>query len=293
MLKNKTIKLFLMLGVILFSLIGVVGCTNPNGSGSINATYIRTDFDDDIDGQIEIINTYTDLISLLENDAPEKYDDNFFETKSLLVFKIVESSGGNKSEIESYEIIDKTLNVYVKIKQYGDTADLGYWWFILELNKKEVENFENVKIYKNGEEIMNELNNENNGDRINSIYVRLDCSKLEDDLIIVNTQKQLVEYLQFKDIKNDTLNKYDDTFFVSKSLMIFTNFEESSENESIISSYIIESNVITINVDTIKESDNGMMSYGYFILELSKDEIKSISEVNIVKNGTPLNTGRT
>ena len=294
MLKNKTIKLFLMLGVILFSLVGVVGCSNPTGSNSINATYIRTHFEeDDIDGQLEIINNHIDLITLLENNIPEKYDDNFFETKSLLVFKIVESSGGNKSEIESYIINDKILNVYVKTKQYGDTTDMGYWWFILELNKKEVNTFENVKILKNGEEIMSKLNNENNGNRINSFYVKSDYYKSEDDLTIVDTQKQLVEYLQFKDIKNDTFNTYDDDFFVGKSLIIFTNYEESSENESIISSYIIESNVITINVKTIKESDNGMMSYGYFILELSKDEIKSISEVNIVKNGTPLNTGRT
>ena len=40
MLKNKAIKLFLMLGVILFSLVGVVGCTNPNGSDNVNATYV-------------------------------------------------------------------------------------------------------------------------------------------------------------------------------------------------------------------------------------------------------------
>ena len=294
MFKRKTIKFFLILGVILFSLVGVVGCSNPTGSNSINATYIRTHFEeDDIDGQLEIINNHIDLITLLENNIPEKYDDNFFETKSLLVFKIVESSGGNKSEIESYIINDKILNVYVKTKQYGDTTDMGYWWFILELNKKEVNTFENVNILKNGEEIMSKLNNENNGNRINSFYVKSDYYKSEDDLTIVDTQKQLVEYLQFKDIKNDTFNTYDDDFFVGKSLIIFTNYEESSENESIISSYIIESNVITINVKTIKESDNGMMSYGYFILELSKDEIKCINEVNIVKNGKSLNIGRT
>ena len=294
MFKRKTIKFFLILGVILFSLVGVVGCSNPTGSNSINATYIRTHFEeDDIDGQLEIINNHIDLITLLENNIPEKYDDNFFETKSLLVFKIVESSGGNKSEIESYIINDKILNVYVKTKQYGDTTDMGYWWFILELNKKEVNTFENVKILKNGEEIMSKLNNENNGNRINSFYVKSDYYKSEDDLTIVDTQKQLVEYLQFKDIKNDTFNTYDDDFFVGKSLIIFTNYEESSENESIISSYIIESNVITINVKTIKESDNGMMSYGYFILELSKDEIKCINEVNIVKNEKSLNIGRT
>ncbi len=156
MLKSKFTKLFLILGVILFSLVGVVGCSNPTGSNSINATYIGTYFEDDnIDGQFKVVNNHIDLVTLLENDTPEKYNDDFFETKSLLVFKIVESSGGNKSEIESYEIIDNTLNVYVKTKQYENTDDVGYWWFILELSKDEVGNFDNVKIFKNGEEIMN------------------------------------------------------------------------------------------------------------------------------------------
>lgn len=155
MFKNKTIKLFLILGVIFFSLVGVVGCSNPTGSDNVNATYIRTHFEDDEgNGEFKVVNNHIDLVSLLEDDAPEKYNDNFFETKSLLVFKIVESSGGNKSEIESYEIIDKTLNVYVKTKLYGDTCDMGYWWFILELSNEEVETFENVNIFKNGEEIV-------------------------------------------------------------------------------------------------------------------------------------------
>ena len=32
----------------------------------------------------------------------------------------------------------------------------GYWWFVLELSKEDVENFDNVKIFKNGEKIMDE-----------------------------------------------------------------------------------------------------------------------------------------
>ncbi len=47
MFKNKLIKLFLMLGVILFSLIGVVGCSHPSNNESVNATYIATFFEDD------------------------------------------------------------------------------------------------------------------------------------------------------------------------------------------------------------------------------------------------------
>ena len=155
MFKNKTIKLFLMLGVILFSLIGVVGCSNPTVSVNVNATYIRTHFEDDEgNSKFTIVNNHIDLVSLLENDTPEKYNEDFFETKFLLFFKIVESSDGNKSEIESYIINDKTLNVYVKTKQYGDTADMECWWFILELKNNEFDNYGIIKIFKNGNEII-------------------------------------------------------------------------------------------------------------------------------------------
>ena len=155
MFKNKTIKLFLIFGMILFSLVGVVGCTNPTGSDNVNATYINTYIEiDEGNNQFVVVNNHMDLLTLLEHNTPEKYNEDFFKTKSLLVFEIFEESGGNRSEIESYEIIDKTLNVYVETKQYGDTTDIGIWCFILELGKEEVETFENVKIFKNGEEIM-------------------------------------------------------------------------------------------------------------------------------------------
>ena len=157
MFKNKTIKLFLILGVILFSLFGVVGCTNPTGSDNINATYIRTSVEiGEGNNQFKVVNNHSDLVTLLENNTPEKYNEDFFKTKSLLVFEIFEESGGNRSEIESYEIIDKTINVYVETKQYGDTTDIGIWCFILELSNEEVETFDNVKIFKNGEVIMDE-----------------------------------------------------------------------------------------------------------------------------------------
>lgn len=155
MFKNKTIKLFLILGVIIFSLVGVVGCTNPTGSDNVNATYIKTSIEiGEESNQFKVVNNHIDLITLLENKTPEKYNEDFFKTKSLLVFKIFEESGGNRSEIESYKIIDKTINVYVETKQYGNITDIGIWCFILELGKEEVETFENVKIFKNGEEIM-------------------------------------------------------------------------------------------------------------------------------------------
>lgn len=155
MLKNRIIKLFLILGVILFSLVGVVGCSNSNGSDNVNATYIEMSYPEDaVDNEFTLVNNHLDLLTLLKNDAPEKYNDSFFELKSLLIFKITEPSGGNKSEIESYEIIDKTLNVYVKTKQYGIAEDVGCWVFILELRKDEVNKFDGIRIFKDGEEII-------------------------------------------------------------------------------------------------------------------------------------------
>lgn len=161
MFKNKTIKLFLILGAILFSLVGVVGCSNPTVSDNVNATYINTNVEiDEENNQFVVVNNHMDLLALLENNTPEKYNEDFFKTKSLLVFEILEESGGNRSEIESYEIMDKTLNVYVETKQYGATTDIGIWCFILELSKEEVETFENVNIFKNGEEIMRDNDKE-------------------------------------------------------------------------------------------------------------------------------------
>lgn len=161
MFKNKTIKLFIILGVILFSLVGVVGCTNPTGSDNVNATYIKTSVEiGEGNNQFKVVNNHSDLVTLLENNTPEKYNEDFFKTKSLLVFEIFEESGGNRSAIESYEIIDKTINVYVETKQYGDTTDIGIWCFILELSNEEVETVENVNILKNGEEIMSDNDKE-------------------------------------------------------------------------------------------------------------------------------------
>lgn len=161
MFKNKTIKLFLMLDALLFSFGGVVGCSNPTGSDKVNATYIEMSCPEDtVDNELTLVNNHLDLLTLLKNDAPEKYNDSFFETKSLLIFKIKEPSGGNKSEIESYEIINKTLTVYVKTRQYGISEDGRCRVFILELNKEEIETFECIKIFKDGNEIMNGTINE-------------------------------------------------------------------------------------------------------------------------------------
>ena len=149
MLKDRTtFRLFVLLGVMLFTLVALVGCYNPDDN-EVNATYIQTLEAANADAPFKVVKNRSDLVALLKDDAPAKYDADFFATKSLLVFAIVEPSSGNRSEIESYTIEDKTLNVYIETKQYGTDIAFGHWWFLLELSKAEVRAFKNVEVIKN------------------------------------------------------------------------------------------------------------------------------------------------
>ena len=157
---KKTIKVFILFGAILFGLAGNIGCSpSDDNQNRVMATYIETYFQEDIaEGEYNIVDNRLDLVALLNSDLSEKYNDAFFKNHSLLVFAIAESSHGNKSEIESYAIRDKTLTVQVKTTQFGDDCLMGYWWFILELSKDEIDHFNRVKIVKNGEEIRSRIN---------------------------------------------------------------------------------------------------------------------------------------
>lgn len=151
MFKNKFKKLFLMFSVILFNIFIFNGCFNNN----LKVTYISTNFDADSKiNQINIIDNYFSLVDLLKNDTPNKYNDSFFKKNYLLVFKNIESNQTNTSEISSYSIDNETLNVYIETKQVKNDNKSGHWWFILELKNNEFDNYEIIKIFKNGNEII-------------------------------------------------------------------------------------------------------------------------------------------
>ena len=177
MLNNKAIKLIFILCVSLFS---IVGCSNLDNSSQqeslaetslsteeisestdniiVNATYIEIQFnEEDHEGDYNIVDTYKELVELIGNDIPEKYSSTFFEDNSLVLFKIIESSAGNKSIIESYFIEDNTISIVVNTISYGDVYEMGEWCFLLEVSKEEIINVESVEIIKNNQSI--EVNN--------------------------------------------------------------------------------------------------------------------------------------
>lgn len=149
----KKVKLFLVLGVITLSII-FVGCASSD-KRRVNATYIKTHFEEnDVDGDFDLVDNYSDFIKLLKDDAPKKYDEEFFKTNSLLVFKNIESSSASLSEIKSYTIENHNITVVVETVKVGDDCAMGYWWFILELDKVKEEDINKVKIIKNDEELV-------------------------------------------------------------------------------------------------------------------------------------------
>ena len=168
MLNNRTkFRLFLLLCVMLFTIVAAVGCQN-----GVDATYIRGwPWDNDWDSAIPLIvvDNHPDLVAILGISTPEKYDDDFFKTKSLLFFGIVEESGGCVSEIKSYAIKNNTISVHIKTKKHGVTANIGYWCFMLELTKKEVESFKNVKLFHDGKDITCDYDGEEIVDTANLI----------------------------------------------------------------------------------------------------------------------------
>ncbi len=78
--------------------------------------------------------------------------------------------------------------------------------------------------------------------------------------------------------------KYDDVYFEDKSLIVFENIEESSQNDSIIKSYKVEKEVLTINIETINYGEILEKEYYYYILELDTTEIQNVKDVKVIKN---------
>lgn len=159
MIKGKLKKLFILLGVILSSTINT-SCDKKIEEtiveNTISASYVRAkygDFISIVSGEYTLIHNYDELASIITSDIPEKYDENFFESNGLVLFKNEESSGGNTSEITSYSIINDTIIIEVITTNYGQTGDWGEWFYTLELSNERFNRVKNVIIAKNGKQV--------------------------------------------------------------------------------------------------------------------------------------------
>lgn len=291
MLKIKTIKLFLLLSVFLFSIAILVGCFNPTESDKVKATYVETSYKENVDeGKVNIVNNHLDLVTLLENDTPEKYNDSFFENNNLLVFKIIESSKGNKSEIETYEICDKVLNIYVKTKQYGDDCMMACWWHILELSKDETDNFDIVKIFRDGDETINTKISEVDKKEIlfESLKFKGYFNHSVNDVIKISniffSKEEIInEFSKYEIIWTDVpfWDSFNDEYFKKKAIVVYFYWFSGSNIKRYVNSLTIEDNKLEINlvqkIDTSIVQDDEI--FFKIVLEVNKEEVDSIDEI--------------
>lgn len=216
---------------------------------------------DVVDGQFNVLNNRLDLVALLKDDAPKKYNDSFFEKKSLLVIEIVETSTESKSEIETYKIRAKTLNVYVKTKQFGIDYAIAYWWHILELSKDEVNKIDSIKIFKDDKEIMNDKKINNSIESKNKKYITFkslmfngNFSELIGDEIISNIffskDEMINEFSKFEIIWNGAplwANLYDN-YFEDKVVVAYFYWIGGSNIERNVNSIAIDNDTLEINL---------------------------------------------
>ena len=296
MFKNKTIKLFLMLGVIFFSLVGVVGCSNS----TVNATYIKMSYQKDVvDGQFNIVNNYHDLVALLKNDSPEKYNDAFFETKSLLATEIVETSTGSRSEIEAYKIKTKTLNVYVKTKQFSDDYAIAYWWHLLELSKDEVNKIDSIKIFKDDKEIMNDNKINNSTESENKKFITSkpltfngNFSELIGDEIIsdifFSKDEMINEFSKYEIIWNGAplWANLCDNYFENKVIVAYFYWIGGSNIERNVDSIVIDNDTLEINLFEKNNDPFTLDDLVFFpiLLEVNKDDINPVEKILLKTN---------
>ena len=257
MFKNKFKKLFLMFSVILFNIFIFNGCFNNN----LKVTYISTNFDADSKiNQINIIDNYFSLVDLLKNDTPNKYNDSFFKKNYLLVFKNIESNQTNTSEISSYSIDNETLNVYIEIKQVKNDSKSGHWWFILELKNNEFDNYEIIKIFKNGNEIIKDT-------KSNSLNQTIYYQSYSFDEVCVWPDFVGNEYnLSFKERRYHFILSFDELVAI---------FEKSigSNIDNYFNSNIFDANVILCVVRD-ETSGTANIKYSNFRVNDSKFSIK-------------------
>lgn len=124
----------------------------------INASYILTQYNEsDIQGEFKAINSYAELLYIYKTDLSGKYDEDFFDTHSLIIFKIIESSKETKSIIDFYLIKKGLITINVKTIEFGDDFTMSSWYFVLELEKIDLNNISDVEIVKNDVVITNTL----------------------------------------------------------------------------------------------------------------------------------------
>ena len=95
------------------------------------------------------------------------------------------------------------------------------------------------------------------------------------EFTFARTRLELVDFLA-EDI--EIPEKYTADFFTNSALVVFLVVESSTGNVSAIQSYTIDDATIYVDVETIQFGDDCGIAYYYFLLEVTQEEIKNVTQ---------------
>lgn len=102
---------------------------------NIPISYDEQNYYDELIGRevFYVYNNYYELF-LKRRDLIDKFNEKFFERKSLIIFQIEENSGGNIHSL-NLELIDNVLETNYNLETQGTDTDMGYWRVFVTIPK--------------------------------------------------------------------------------------------------------------------------------------------------------------
>jgi len=79
------------------------------------------------------------------DELTEEYNENYFQTKAVIVYLFTENSGGNFRRVTSLTREKNELTLNVGRYGLGATCDMAYWTFILEVDLGDVKDVTSIK----------------------------------------------------------------------------------------------------------------------------------------------------
>lgn len=90
---------------------------------------------------------YTILYKGVDQYKSDKYDEDFFKTKALIVVGLRETSGSVRHEVKKVTKEDNKINVQIEriVPEIG-TADMAEWEIYIEVNKADIDDINEVNL---------------------------------------------------------------------------------------------------------------------------------------------------